>query len=182
MPGTLDTDQPHALTRALTYARTCVVTCDVTPELRSPHSESGFTLVEIVVALLIIAIALIGIAALYTDTTDMAREAEPRVRAAELAEQIAARIDANAAGRTGYASVVGVVCNAKAKPKRTEDVAAMEAACWHERVANELPSGLGSITRDTSTTPPTYVVAVSWSPPEGGAASFVMRVTGTEER
>ena len=145
----------------------------------TPRSR-GFTVVEIVVALLIIAIALIGIAALYTDATDTARESEPRVRAAELAQEIAVRIEANPAGRTGYASVVGVVCDQKATPKRAEDAAAIEAACWHEKVAAELPSGLGSVTRDTSTTPATYVVAVSWSPPEGGAASYVIRVQGKD--
>jgi type IV pilus modification protein PilV len=148
------------------------------PKLRPPHAASGFTLVEIIGALLIIGIALIGIAALYTDTTDAARASEPRVRAAELAKEIAARIQANAAGRTGYASVVGVVCDEQAKPKRAQDAAAIEAACWHDRVAAELPSGFGSVTRDATTNPPTYVVAVSWSPPEGGAASFVMRVEG----
>jgi type IV pilus assembly protein PilV len=138
----------------------------------------GFTLVEAVVALLIVAIALIGIAALYTESQQAVREAEPRVRAKELAEFMAARIRANSADRTGYASVVGVVCNPNAKPNRPEDAAAIEAACWNQRIAEELPSGTGSVTRDTSTTPPTYVVAVSWSPPQGGAASFVIRVPG----
>jgi type IV pilus assembly protein PilV len=150
------------------------------PPLHSSPPTRGFTLVEGVVALLIIATALIGIAALYTDTTDTARELEPRVKAAELAEQIAARIKANAAGRTGYASVVGVVCDEKATPKRAEAAAAMEAACWHEQVARELPSGTGSVTRDTTTTPVTYVIAVSWSPREGGAASFITRVQESE--
>jgi type IV pilus assembly protein PilV len=143
-----------------------------------PPRERGFTLVEIVVALLIIAIALLGISALYVEHTETAREAEPRIRAAELAEQMAQRIRANAAGRTGYANVVGVVCNKTAQPKRAEDAAALEAACWSEQVASELPSGLGSIARDTSTTPETYVVAVSWSPAQGGAASYVIRVRG----
>lgn len=147
--------------------------------LQSRHS--GFTVVEILVALLIIAVALIGIAALYTDTQGITREAEPRLRAAELAEQIAARIAANAAGRIGYASVVGVVCDEKAKPKRAEDAAAIEAACWHQHVSEQLPSGMGSITRDTSTTPPIYVIAVSWSTDEGGAASYVTRVQEEEE-
>lgn len=146
-----------------------------------PPSARGFTLVEIAGALLIIGIALIGIAALYTDTTQTVRESEPRVRAAELAEEIAARIRANPAGRTGYASVVGVKCDKDAKPKRAEDAAAIEAACWHDRVTAELPSGMGSVTRDASANPPTYVVAVSWSPADGGAASFVMRVSGSEE-
>jgi type IV pilus assembly protein PilV len=163
-----------------------VETLDIHVSATSPHpqlprSYRGFTLAEIVVALLIIGIALIGIAALYTDTTDTARESEPRLKAADLADQIATRIKANPAGRTGYASVVGVVCDEKAKPKRAEDAAAIEAACWHDQVAAELPSGMGSVTRDTSTTPPTYVVAVSWTPPEGGAASFVIRVSGSDE-
>jgi type IV pilus assembly protein PilV len=142
------------------------------------HSRNhhGFTLLEILVALLIIGVALIGIAALYADTSGSTRESEPRLQAAELAEQIAARISANPAGRTGYASVVGVVCDRAAKPKRAEDAAALEAACWHEQVADQLPSGMGSITRDTTTTPPTYVIAVSWASQEGGAASYVIRV------
>jgi type IV pilus assembly protein PilV len=138
----------------------------------------GFTLVEVLVALLIVLIGIIGVAALYTESQQATREAEPRVRAKELAEYMAARVRANAAGRTGYASVVGVVCDSKAKPKRPEDAAAIEAACWNQRVAEELPSGMGSVTRDTTTTPPSYIVAVSWSPPEGGAASFVIRVPG----
>ena len=148
----------------------------------TPIRSAGVTLVEILGAVLIIGVALIGVAALYTDTQGITREAEPRVRAAELAEEIAARINANAAGRVGYASVVGVVCDEKAKPKRAEDAAAIEAACWHQHVSEQLPSGLGSITRDTSTTPPIYVVAVSWSNDQGGAASYVIRVQDKDSK
>jgi type IV pilus modification protein PilV len=146
------------------------------------RSDTGFTLVEILVALLIMGVALIGIAALYTDSAGTTRESEPRLRAAELAEKIAARISANPAGRTGYASVVGVLCNREATPKRAEDAAAVEAACWHDEVADQLPSGMGSVTRDTTTTPPTYVIAVSWSSLDGGAASYVTRVQSEDGR
>lgn len=146
----------------------------------APPRDSGFTLVETLVALLIMAIALIGIAALYTDTAETARESDPRIRAAELAEKIAARITANPAGRTGYASVVGVVCDRNAKPKRAEDAAAIEAACWHDEVAELLPSGMGSVTRDATTTPPTYIIGVSWASTETGAASYVIRVQSAD--
>lgn len=146
----------------------------------SPARNAGFTVAEVLVALVIVGIAIIGIAALYTDTTGAAREAEPRLRAAELAEEIAARVTANEAGRTGYASVVGVVCDKPTRSQRPEDVAALEAACWNEKVAAELPSGMGSVTRDTTTAPPTYVIAVSWASEAGGAASYVIRVQGKE--
>jgi hypothetical protein len=56
-------------------------------------------------------------------------------------------------------------------------MAAREAACWEDEVERKLPSGLGTITRDTLTTPPTYVIAVSWSAPDAGTASYVIRVT-----
>jgi type IV pilus assembly protein PilV len=147
---------------------------------RSHHCK-GFSLAEVLVALLMIGVAIIGIAALYADGTGAARTSEPRLRAAELAEQIAARITSNPAGRIGYASVVGVVCDQEAKPKRAQDAAAVEAACWHQQVGEQLPSGTGSITRDATTTPPTYVIAVSWSSPEGGAASYVIRVQAADE-
>jgi hypothetical protein len=71
--------------------------------------------------------------------------------------------------------------NQEAKPKRAQDAAAVEAACWHQQVGEQLPSGTGSITRDATTTPPTYVIAVSWSSPEGGAASYVIRVQEADE-
>ena len=81
-----------------------------------------------------------------------------------------------AEGRDGFATTVGVVCDPKKKLKLPQDRAAQVAACWEDEVERALPSGLGSISRDTSMTPASYVVAVSWSAPETGAASYVTRV------
>ena len=142
--------------------------------------SSGFTFVEILAAILVIAIGLIGVAALYSEGIRKGRAAEPQTQAAELAASIAARIEANSSGRIGYISAIGVVCDANAKPKQPDDAAAQEAACWEDEVEQKLPSGLGTISRDQTTTPPTYVVAVSWSAPATGAASYVIRVQPTE--
>lgn len=140
---------------------------------------AGFTLAEVLMAILVIGIGLIGIAALYGDTAHIAPEDVPRIQAAHLAEKIAGRVSANDAGRAGYASIVGVVCEPDKpgqKTVRAVDAAAQEAACWLDEVQRALPNGTGSITRDTTSTPPTYVVAVSWSAPGQGAASYVTRV------
>ena len=141
-----------------------------------PTASRGFTIVETLAALLVIAVGVIGVAALYLDNVRATPEDELHRQAAELAEAIAARIDANAEGRVGYAGTIGVVCHRKAKPRTPQDAAAQEAACWEDEVERRLPSGLGSITRDLTTSPPTYVVAVSWSAPERGAASYVIRI------
>lgn len=136
----------------------------------------GFTIVEILAALLVMAVGFIGIAALYSDQAQTDPEAQLHEQATALAEAIATRIRATNEGRTGYATTVGVVCDPKAKPTLPQDAAAQEAACWETEVEQKLPSGLGTITRDLSTTPPTYVVAVSWSAPQAGASSYVIRV------
>jgi type IV pilus assembly protein PilV len=136
----------------------------------------GFTIAEVLAALVVMAIGLIGIAALYSDGLQTTLESSPRTQAAELAASIAQRIEANAAGRIGYISAIGVLCDPTKTPRAPEDVAAQEAACWEDEVERSLPSGLGSITRDRSTTPPTFTIAVSWSDETSGAASYVIRV------
>jgi type IV pilus modification protein PilV len=144
--------------------------------MHSPKHASGFTIAEILAALLVMAVGVIGVAALYSDQVHTTPEIELHQKAATLAESIAARIRATKEGRTGYATTVGIVCNPKAKTPLAQDAAAQEAACWEDEVEQKLPSGLGTITRDLSTTPATYVVAVSWSAPEAGAASYVIRI------
>ncbi|MBM0108626.1 hypothetical protein JM946_28170 [Steroidobacter sp. S1-65] len=146
------------------------------PTLRSVHRSRGFNFVEVLAALLVMAVAIIGIAALYSDQTHIPADARLPLRAAELAEQMAERIRNTSEGRDGFATTVGVICDPNAKIKLPQDQAAQIAACWEDEVEKALPSGLGSISRDTSMTPASFVVAVSWSAPGSGAASYVTRV------
>ena len=144
--------------------------------LRGRRRARGFNIVEILAALLVMAVAIVGIAALYSDQTHIPADARLPLRAAELAELMAERIRTTTEGRDGFATTVGVVCDEKAKTPLPQDKAAQVAACWEDEVERALPSGLGSISRDTSMTPATFVVAVSWSAPGSGAASYVTRV------
>lgn len=137
---------------------------------------AGSTIIETLAALLVIAVGVIGVAALYYDNVHATPGDALHSQAAQLAEHIAERIRSNEDGRVGFASTIGVVCGGKSKRNTPQDEAAQEAACWKADVERALPSGLGSVTRDLSTTPVTYVVAVSWSAPDGGAASYVIRV------
>jgi type IV pilus modification protein PilV len=131
---------------------------------------------EVLAALLLIAVGFIGVAALYSESAQTNTEAHLHLEAAELAQEIADRIEENAPGRVGYVGTIGVVCNPQPRSMSPVDAAANEAACWEDRVEKSLPSGSGTVVRDTSTTPVSYVVAVSWSAPEKGAASYVLQV------
>jgi type IV pilus modification protein PilV len=141
-----------------------------------PAACLGFTFAEVLTAILAIGIGLIGIAALYSEGLKAELDTQPRAQAAQFAQAIADRILANTAGRVGYASVVGVVCTPGANTTRPDNAAAQEAACWQDEIERKLPNGTVAITRDRSTAPATYVVAVSWSAPGAGAGSYVMRV------
>lgn len=141
-----------------------------------PAASLGFTFAEVLTAILVIAIGLIGIAALYSEGLQAELDTQPRAQAAQFAQSVADRVIANATGRAGYASVIGVVCTPGAKPTRPDSAAAQEAACWQDEIEQKLPNGTIAITRDLSTTPATYVIAVSWSAPGAGAGSYVMRV------
>ena len=140
----------------------------------------GFTIVEVLAALLVMAVGIIGIAALYSDQVQTNPEAQLHQQAAELAEQIANRIRGTKEGHSGFATTIGVLCDQQSKLKLPQDIAAREAACWEDEVERKLPSGLGTITRDTLTSPPTYVIAVSWSVADTGTASYVIRVSEPE--
>jgi type IV pilus modification protein PilV len=137
----------------------------------------GFTIAEVLAALLVMAVGIIGIAALYSDQVQTNPEVQLHREAASLAEQIAARMRETKEGHSGFATTIGVLCEQQTTPRLPQDIAAREAACWEDEVERKLPSGLGTITRDTLTSPPTYVIAVSWSAPDAGTASYVIRVS-----
>lgn len=142
----------------------------------------GFTIAEVFAALLVMAVGVIGIAALYSDQVQTDPETKLHREAATLAEQIAERIRDTKEGHAGFATTIGVLCEQQSKPKLPQDIAAREAACWEDEVERKLPSGLGTITRDTLTSPATYVVAVSWSAQDAGTASYVIRVSVPGEK
>lgn len=144
--------------------------------LRAPCRARGFNIVEVLAALLVMGVALVGIAALYSDKAHLPSDAHLPLLAAELAEQMAERIRQTPEGRDGFATTIGVVCDPSKTMELPQDQAAQTAACWEDEVERLLPSGLGTISRDTSVMPPSYVVAVSWSAPGAGTASYVTRV------
>lgn len=139
------------------------------------RTHAGFTLLEVLAALAVVAIGLIGVAALYGEALQVEESNEPRAQAARLAEDMIQRINRNTEARAGYASVVGVLCTTENRDRRPLNAASQEAACWHDEVEKLLPNGSGAITRDLTTNPPTYIVSVSWSAPGSGASTYVVR-------
>lgn len=142
--------------------------------------QAGFTLVESMVALLVISVGMIGIAALKTHGLGAGRTAQFRIRAVNLAADMADRIRANRLGQAGYSVAREAEdCDGDADCVPAS-VAAQDLAEWEENVTALLPDGEGVVRFDGATHPPSFVIELSWNEVGIGGVSYrsVVQVAG----
>ena len=155
--------------------------------------QAGFSLVEALVALVVLSIGMLGIAALYVESLRAGRSALLRTQAVALASDMADRIRANPAGTTNYikavddAGTITANCAPGGSGCTGAQMAAHDIALWYQQVDARgddpsvgrlaLPGGEGQI--DVSdTTPRVYTITVTWA--EAGQTddpnSYVLRL------
>lgn len=139
------------------------------------RGSSGFTLVEVLVALVIFAVGLLGIAALHIESLNAGRTALNRTQAVELASDLADRIRANREACTvgtatcEYESDTGAVtaaCETTAGCTPAE-LAATDVFRWRAIGATQLP-GFDAAVEWTEGTPNVFVITVEWIEPGAG--------------
>lgn len=143
----------------------------------------GFSLVEVLVALLVISIGMLGLAALYVETLRMNRTAIYRTQAVNLAADMAERIRANAAAGVAYAGAgADSGCNeggAAAVACTPAQMAAQDVFDWQQATAALLPNGtavLGFVAAGAGT-PNVYTLTITWTEVSQAAdLTFVMTV------
>lgn len=155
--------------------------------------HGGFSLLEVLVALVVLSIGMLGIAALNVEGLRSGQTALLRTRAVALAADMADRIRANPGARPAYATA-GVAGPGAAPATACADSPGADAtlgACtpammatydvWHWRsaidqsAATGLPAGQGGVAIDNATLPPTFVVTVAWNE-KGEARTYVLRL------
>jgi type IV pilus assembly protein PilV len=129
---------------------------------------AGFSLVEALVALVVLSIGMLGIAALHVEGLRSARTALTRTGAVTLAADIADRIRANRAAKTEYEAVVtSADTDANCEPKGAgctpAELAHHDKALWLGAIETALPGGTGTIDCDDAAVPATYTITISWS-------------------
>ncbi|HLU62462.1 MAG TPA: type IV pilus modification protein PilV [Gammaproteobacteria bacterium] len=146
--------------------------------------QHGFSLIEVLVAMFVLSIGMLGIGALFISGLQDSSSAIYRTRAINFAEDMADRIRANPEARASYAvdydgsgtdnacsdtdTVVAAACT-------EAELAAHDIYTWKQAISSAalgLPAGKGQVTIDTSTTPPTYTVSVQWSERGGDAQTY----------
>jgi type IV pilus assembly protein PilV len=136
--------------------------------------SSGFSLVEALVALVVLSIGMLGIAALYVESLRSGRTALLRTQAVALAGDMADRIRANPAGGLAYGDVVTVndtvaACAPGGAGCTSTQLAHHDKALWLQsiqgvppNIAAALPGATGTVAVDDTTTPFTYTITISW--------------------
>jgi type IV pilus assembly protein PilV len=133
---------------------------------RRQHThDRGFTLFEVMIALLVLSIGLLGLAALQLRALRTGQAADMHTRAGQVAADMLERMRANPAG-----VAAGRYDHSRRHPPRQGAASGMAGAdltAWQDGLAN-LPDGQGEIRRCTAgcangAGPPVYSVTVRWN-------------------
>lgn len=115
--------------------------------------QSGVSLIEVLIALLVLGIGILGMVALQTRSLALDREAYLRSQAESLAYDLGDRIRANEDQRDDYA--IALDANAPSGG----NLAKRDLADWLGDIASALPSGDGSVVVNGDD----VVITVAWS-------------------
>jgi type IV pilus assembly protein PilV len=133
------------------------------------QSQRGFSLVEVLIALIIMSVGMLGIASLFVQSMQAGRTSMFRHHAVTLAGDVADRIRANTQAFGAYTAATGtdnscvdggVVCS-------NTEIAAQDILQFQDQAAATLPGGNVVITFNNVALPPEYTIRVNWNEPPG---------------
>lgn len=143
------------------------MTCTV-ESLSKARRSAGISLVESLVALVVLSIGMLGIAALYVESLRSGRTALLRTQAITLAGDMADRVRANRGAEGAYEDTVTSAqtdeeCEQAGAGCTMEELAHHDKAVWLGAIEAALPGGAGTIDVDDTTTPATYTIQITWT-------------------
>jgi type IV pilus assembly protein PilV len=141
---------------------------------RPPTRESGFTIIEVLVALLVMSVGLMGLASLQVVGLQNTQGGAQRSQAAFLAYDITDRMRSNTAAVTaggynyvgepgaaadeGVANCIGIAANCT-----VTQLAAFDLAQWQTLLGTHLSNGFGAIVTADNGTTTDVTVTVQWA-------------------
>jgi len=119
--------------------------------------QSGLTLVEILVTVVVLSVGLLGIAALHLTSLKNSVDSNSRSKAIWLVHNIEDRMRANRTNAGDYVIAVGAI-------PAGATVAALDLIAWKTDLTATLPSGDGSIQATVLATGATiYTITIQWA-------------------
>ena len=146
------------------------------PVLKRTSRQQGFSLVEVLIALVIMSVGMLGIAGLYVQSLQAGRTSMFRHHAVALAGDITDRIRANPTAGVAYAGVgADNSCVAANVDCDVVGMAANDIWLWDQQAVDSLPNGDVVINFDDTVVPPVYTITVSWDEP-GETPSYAIAI------
>jgi len=135
-----------------------------THQIHAPRRIRGFSLVEVLIALVIMSVGMLGIAGLYVQSMQAGRTSMFRHHAVTIAGDVADRIRANPVAGAAYAAGGGVDsgCVAQGVDCSEPAMASHDIFLWTQQVQEQLPAGQVVVTYDGVAVPPEYTIDVQW--------------------
>lgn len=128
--------------------------------------QRGFSLIEVLIALIIMSVGMLGIASLYVQSMQAGRTSLFRHNAVTLAGDVADRIRANPTAAAAYeGGGADNGCIDGGTNCSNVQMAAHDILLWSQQAADTLPAGAVTVTVDGTVNPPIYTIAVTWDEP-----------------
>ena len=137
------------------------------------QGQRGFSLVEVLIALVVLSVGMLGVAGLYVQSMQASRTSVLRHHAVILAGDVADRIRANPQAGIAYQGTgqdnncVASFVNCDAAAMAGHDI-----LLWKQQAAETLPSGDVRVTYDDAGDLPMYSILVIWSEPGASTQPF----------
>lgn len=161
-------------------------------QFKTNHGAYGFTLIEVLIAVLVLATGLLGFAALQTTSIKHNQTAAQRAQASQFAYDIADRIRSNINGaingtylvawpKPAYNCATSFAGTTVANKCSTTEMANADLNWWYSQLSAALASGGGAITctdidttdTDACTRGSQFTVQVNWQ--EADDSGFITR-------
>ncbi len=138
--------------------------------------QHGFSLVEVLIALIIMSVGMLGIAGLYVQSMQAGRTSMYRHHAVTLAGDVADRIRANPRAGAVYALAgSNNNCVAAGTDCSEGEMAAHDIFVWDQQAAESLPNGTVTVAFDNGVNPPEYTITIAWDEP-GEALGYAVTI------
>jgi len=136
------------------------------------YTQQGFTLLEVLIAMVVLSIGLLGLAGLQANGLKSNNSSYQRSQANLLANELLDRVRANRAGmKLGYYDdlFAGVVSDPGCISSgcSVQQLSQYDAFLWQNAVASNLPSGQGTITGNGANS--VFTITVMWDDERTGA-------------
>jgi type IV pilus assembly protein PilV len=153
--------------------------------MASRSIDAGFTLLEVLIALCVIAAGMLGVGMMLLESVRASRSALHRTAAVALAADLGERIRANRVAGDAYALGAGTMAAAPARECTVSDacdtaeVAALDLYQWQQHVLAALPAAVASVqvAPVSGLLAYTFAIRIGWvQPGDAEAAVFVLTV------